>query len=96
MILGISDHFSHLGSGYFGYPCYRIMLVISVIDQWHSSLAIGVFVHEASALVIILNGIWLADKGMSRFGILGTLFKQLGADCIEAWKSLKALMLASK
>jgi Cd2+/Zn2+-exporting ATPase len=72
-----------------------ILLVISVVDEWHSSLTIGVFVHEASALVIILNGIWLADKGMSRFGILGTLFKQLGADCIEAWKSLKALMLAS-
>tara|TARA_B100000315_G_C14465965_1_gene535995 strand:+ start:10 stop:438 length:429 start_codon:yes stop_codon:yes gene_type:complete len=72
-----------------------ILLVISVVDEWHSSLTLGVFVHEASAIVIILNGIWLADKGMSRFGLLGTLFKQLGVDCIEAWKSLKAMMLAS-
>ncbi len=72
-----------------------ILLVISVVDEWHSSLTLGVFVHEASAIIIILNGIWLADKGMSRFGLLGTLFKQLGVDCIEAWKSLKAMMLAS-
>jgi len=72
-----------------------ILLVISVVDNWHSSLTLGVFIHEASALIILLNGIWLADQGMSRFGMLSTLFKQLGADFIDAWKSLKAVMFVS-
>jgi Cd2+/Zn2+-exporting ATPase len=65
------------------------VLVISVIFRWHASLALGVFVHEASALITLLNGIWLADAGMSRLGTLGNLFKQLGTDCVEAWTSLK-------
>jgi P-type E1-E2 ATPase len=72
-----------------------ILLVISVVDRWHSSLALGVFVHEASALITLLNGIWLADEGMSRFGMLGKLFKQLGEDCINAWKSLKIMMVGN-
>ena len=72
-----------------------LLLVVSVIYKWHESLVLGVFVHEASALIIILNGVWLAEKGMSRFGMLSNLFKQLGEDCINAWKSLKSLMNAS-
>ena len=71
------------------------MLVISVVDRWHDSLALGVFVHEASALITLLNGIWLADENMSRLGTLGNLFKQLGKDCMEAWSSLKVLVTSS-
>ena len=72
-----------------------ILLVISVVDQWHSSLTLGVFIHEASALIILLNGIWLADQGMSRFGLLSSLFKQLGEDFIDSWKTLKSVMIGS-
>ena len=72
-----------------------ILLVISVVDKWHSSLTLGVFIHEASALIILLNGIWLADQGMSRFGLLSSLFKQLGEDIIDSWKTLKSVMIGS-
>ncbi len=72
-----------------------LVLVISVVDRWHSSLALGVFIHEASAIITLLNGIWLADEGMSRLGTLGNLFKQLGDDCMKAWGSLKVLVTSS-
>ncbi len=72
-----------------------LVLIISVVDRWHSSLALGVFIHEASAIITLLNGIWLADEGMSRLGTLGNLFKQLGDDCMKAWGSLKVLVTSS-
>nr|AIF00113.1 heavy metal translocating P-type ATPase (zntA) [uncultured marine group II/III euryarchaeote KM3_12_C02] len=72
-----------------------LILVISVVDRWHDSLALGVFVHEGTALITLLNGIWLADENMSRLGTLGNLFKQLGRDCMEAWGSLKGLVTSS-
>lgn len=72
-----------------------LVLVISVVDRWHASLALGVFIHEGTAIITLLNGIWLADEGMSRLGTLGNLFKQLGSDCMEAWGSLKVLVTSS-
>ena len=73
-----------------------VILVISVVAKWHESLALGVFVHEASALITLLNGVWLADEGMSRMGMLTTLFKQLFEDTREAWKSLYLMMKSPK
>jgi Cd2+/Zn2+-exporting ATPase len=72
-----------------------LVLVISVVDRWHASLALGVFIHEGTAIITLLNGIWLADEGMSRLGTLGNLFKQLGSDCMKAWGSLKVLVTSS-
>jgi Cd2+/Zn2+-exporting ATPase len=69
------------------------LLVISVLFRWHSSLALGVFVHEASAIAVLLNSIWLADEGMSRLGMLGALFQDLGKDIWSAWKSVMELRL---
>ncbi len=71
------------------------VLVISVLYRWHDSLALGVFVHEASALITLLNGVWLADENMSKLGTVGNLFEQLGKDCVEAWSSLKSMVTAS-
>jgi len=72
-----------------------LVLVISVVDRWHASLALGVFIHEGTAIITLLNGIWLADEGMSRLGTLGNLFKQLGNDCMKAWGSLIVLVTGS-
>lgn len=65
-----------------------VTLVVSVLYGWHASLALGVFVHEASALLVLLNGIWLADAGMSRLGLLGGLFVSLWNDAREAFEKL--------
>jgi P-type E1-E2 ATPase len=72
-----------------------VTLVVSVLDGWHTSLALGVFVHEASALLVLLNGIWLADAGMSRLGMLGGLFVSLWSDVREAFGKLWHQRLAS-
>ena len=72
-----------------------VTLVVSVLDGWHASLALGVFVHEASALLVLLNGIWLADAGMSRLGMLGGLFVSLWNDAREAFGKLWHQGLAS-
>jgi Cd2+/Zn2+-exporting ATPase len=65
-----------------------ILLVISVLDQWHSSLALGVFVHELSALLIIINGIWLAGDGASRLAVMWTLMADLIDDTRTAFSQL--------
>ena len=72
-----------------------VTLVFSVLDGWHASLALGVFVHEASALLVLLNGIWLADAGMSRLGLLGGLFVSLWNDAREAFGKLWQQRLTS-
>ena len=72
-----------------------VTLVVSVLDGWHASLALGVFVNEASALLVMLNGIWLADAGMSRLGMLGGLFVSLWSDVREAFGKLWHQRLAS-
>jgi Cd2+/Zn2+-exporting ATPase len=69
------------------------ILVISVLDGWHSSLALGVFVHEASAIAVLINSIWLADEGMSRLGMLGGLFQQLGKDMWSAWEAVREMAM---
>ena len=71
-----------------------LTLVVSVLDGWHASLALGVFVHEASALLVLLNGIWLADAGMSRLGLLAGLFVNLWNDAREAFGKLRHQKLA--
>ncbi len=72
------------------------LLVISVILRWHSSLALGVFIHEASALLVILNGIWLSDVGMSRMGVMGDLFRQLFQDTKAAWQEAWSLLATTR
>lgn len=68
------------------------ILVISVVDGWHSSLALGVFIHEASAILTLINGIWLAEAGISRFGLLSDLFSDLASETAKAWRELYTLM----
>jgi len=64
-----------------------LILVWSVLAQFNDQLWIGVLVHEASAILVILNGARLSgDKGMLR--MLLDLGKDLWNDTADAFKAM--------
>ena len=63
-------------------------LVIAVINQWYDQLWVGVLVHEASVLLVILNGARLAGKdGM--FKMLMSILKTLWSDTVAVFIQFK-------
>ena len=54
-------------------------LVVAVINEWYDQLWVGVLVHEASVLLVIINGARLAGKD-SMIGILWSVIKSLWSD----------------
>jgi len=66
-----------------------ILLVWSVVSEYNDQLWIGVLAHEASAILVILNGARLSgEKGI--LAMLMDLFKDLWRDTREAFDSLMA------
>ena len=66
-----------------------ILLVWSVVAEYNDQLWIGVLAHEASAILVILNGARLSgEKGI--LAMLMDLFKDLWGDTREAFQSLMA------
>ena len=66
-----------------------ILLVWSVVSQFNNQLWIGVLVHEASAILVILNGARLSgEKGI--FAMIIELISDLWTDTREAFSSLIA------
>lgn len=66
-----------------------ILLVWSVVSQFNDQLWIGVLVHEASAILVILNGARLSgEKGI--FTMIMELVSDLWKDTREAFTSLFA------
>ena len=66
-----------------------LILVWSVLSQYNNQLWIGVLVHEASAILVILNGARLSgDKGM--LGMLLDLGKDLWNDTRDAFNAIVA------
>ena len=66
-----------------------ILLVWSVVSQFNDQLWIGVLVHEASAILVILNGARLSgEKGI--FVMIIELISDLWRDTREAFSSLIA------
>jgi heavy metal translocating P-type ATPase len=66
-----------------------LILVWSVLSQYNDQLWIGVLVHEASAILVILNGARLSgEKGMLR--MLLDLGKDLWNDTTDAFKAIAA------
>ena len=61
-------------------------LVATVILGFQINLALGIALHEFSVFLIILNGMWISDSGISRFSILLSLFNDLKDDIIESFK----------
>jgi Cd2+/Zn2+-exporting ATPase len=67
-----------------------MILVWSVLAQFNDQLWIGVLVHEASAILVILNGARLSgDKGMLR--MLLDLGIDLWNDTTDAFKALRGI-----
>lgn len=63
-------------------------LVIAVVNQWYDELWVGVLIHEASVLLVILNGARLAGKdGM--FSMLISILKTLWSDTAAVFLQFK-------
>ena len=67
------------------------ILVVAVMLGYEMKLAAGVALHEASALLVILNGMWVGGTGMQRLHTLGDLAKDVFTDVIEAFSVLFGL-----
>jgi len=61
-----------------------VLLVCIVLGGWEIKLAAGVALHEASALLVILNGMWVTGTGQERFTTLATLGRDLKDDLVQA------------
>jgi len=60
-----------------------LTLVGLVISGYNLTLTAGVLLHEASALVVILNGMWVGGTLRQRVGTLGGIFADVGRDFKE-------------
>ena len=61
-----------------------MLLVCVVLLGWEIKLAAGVALHEASALIVILNGMWVTGTGPQRTTTLVDLVRDLRDDLMEA------------
>ena len=61
-----------------------LLLVGIVLGGWEIKLAAGVALHEASALLVILNGMWVTGTGPERLTTLATLGHDLKDDLVQA------------
>ena len=65
-----------------------VTLVALVLSGVEISIAAGVLLHEASAFIVILNGMWVAGSGIQRFTTVIDVFREVGKDVLEALKIL--------
>jgi cation transport ATPase len=61
-----------------------LFLVTTVLLGELTSIFAGVALHEASALIVILNGMWVSGTGAQRVTTLVDLGRELGRDLAEA------------
>ena len=61
-----------------------MLLVGIVLLGWEIKLAAGVALHEASALIVILNGMWVTGTGPQRMTTIVDLARDLRNDLVEA------------
>jgi Cd2+/Zn2+-exporting ATPase len=69
-----------------------LSLVAAVILQLYDELWVGVLIHEASVILVILNGARLAG-GEGAFALLASIFVSLWRDTKEAFELLKSRYL---
>ena len=67
------------------------VLVAAVMLGFEMNLAAGVALHEASALIVILNGMWVGGTGVQRLNTLLELAKDVVSDTVEAFRDLFGL-----
>ena len=64
------------------------ILVTCVLMGVEISMAFGVLLHEASAFLVILNGMWVAGTGMKRISTVGNIFVDVFNEAIISIKIL--------
>ena len=62
-----------------------MILVTAVLAGFEINLAAGIALHEASAIIIILNGMWVSGTGTQRLSSLAELARDVFSDLIEIW-----------
>ena len=70
-----------------------LSLVAAVILQLYDELWVGVLIHEASVILVILNGARLAG-GDGAIPLLKSILKSLWFDTMEAFQLLKLRYLS--
>ena len=65
-----------------------VVLVTAVLLGAELNLAVGVALHEASALMIILNGMWVTGSGTQRLTTIADLGRDIGSDLAGAFRAL--------
>jgi hypothetical protein len=72
-----------------------LTLVFAVVQQWYDQLWVGVLIHEASVILVILNGARLAQNGEA-FVLLKETLRTMVGDTKEAFSCFKQRYLSSK
>ena len=65
-----------------------MILVTAVLSGIEINLAAGIALHEASAIIIILNGMWVSGSGSQRLSSLVDLGRDIFSDITEIWAIL--------
>jgi len=65
-----------------------MILVSAVLFGFKMNLAAGIALHEASAIIIILNGMWVSGSGAQRLTTLAEIFRDIFSDFVEIWNIL--------
>ncbi len=65
-----------------------MILVTAVLSGFEMNLAAGIALHEASAIIIILNGMWVSGTGTQRLSSLADLVRDIFVDLTEIWAIL--------
>ena len=63
-------------------------LISAVLAGIKLSLFAGIALHEASAILIILNGMWVSGSGSNKFGTLIEIGKDLVSEISEIFALL--------
>lgn len=63
-------------------------LISAVLLGIKLSLVTGIALHEASAILIILNGMWVSGSGANKFGTLIEIGKDLVSEISEIFALL--------
>ena len=72
-----------------------VTLVFAVIQQWYDQLWVGVLIHEASVILVILNGARLAQNGQA-IPLLKETLRNMVDDTKLAFASFKARYMPAK
>jgi Cd2+/Zn2+-exporting ATPase len=72
-----------------------LVLVFAVVQGWYDQLWVGVLIHEASVLLVILNGARLAKNGQS-IPLLKETLRAMVGDTKDAFSSLRQRYFSGK